>query len=184
MLVSPRLLPLARRLGCQVGDRSRLAPRTLRAMRGRDARVGRDCILSCRLSFDRAEARVRFGDRCYVGASHLVAAQDIELGDDVVISWGTTIVDHNSHALDFHRRRSDVLDWGRGIKDWSTVATSPVRICARVWIGFNAIILKGVTIGENAIVGAGAVVTKDVAPFEVVAGNPARTVRTLENHDA
>jgi len=58
-----------------------------------------------------------------------------------------------------------------------------VVIGDRVWIGYRAIVLPGVTIGEGAVVGAGAVVTKDVEPYEIVAGNPARKIgsRSLEN---
>ncbi|MBV8923397.1 DapH/DapD/GlmU-related protein, partial [Bradyrhizobium sp.] len=56
---------------------------------------------------------------------------------------------------------------------------APVVIADKVWIGFNASILKGVTIGEGAVVGACSVVTRDVPPFAVVAGNPARVIRTL-----
>jgi acetyltransferase-like isoleucine patch superfamily enzyme len=55
----------------------------------------------------------------------------------------------------------------------------PVKINDRVWIGFNSIILKGVTIGEGGIVGAGSVVTKDVPPYTIVAGNPARVIREI-----
>lgn len=101
------------------------------------------------------------------------------MGDDVVISWGVTIVDHNSHSLSWPERANDVLDWGRGTKDWQNVKIAQVQIDNKVWIGFNAIILKGVAIGEGAIVAAGAVVTKDVPPYSVVAGNPARVIRTL-----
>lgn len=109
----------------------------------------------------------------------MVLAEAITLGDDVVISWGVTIVDHNSHAVAWEDRASDVLDWGRGHKDWSSVKILPVLIEDKVWVGFNAIILKGVTIGEGAIVAAGAVVTKDVPPHTIVAGNPARVIRNL-----
>jgi acetyltransferase-like isoleucine patch superfamily enzyme len=108
-----------------------------------------------------------------------VSAERITLGDDVVISWGVTIVDHNSHALDWEGRKSDVLDWMKGRKDWANVKTEPVRIGDKAWIGFNASILKGVTIGEGAVVGAGAVVTRDVPDHAVVAGNPAKVLRTL-----
>jgi len=66
-------------------------------------------------------------------------------------------------------------------KDWSVVPTKPIRICDKVWIGMNAIILKGVTIGEGAVVAAGAVVTKDVPPWTVAAGNPARVVKCIEH---
>lgn len=101
------------------------------------------------------------------------------MGDDVVISWGVTIVDHNSHSVDAEERLADVTDWKNGHKDWANVTIAPVTIKARAWIGFNAIVLKGVTIGEGAVVAAGAVVTKDVPPYSVAAGNPARVIRTL-----
>jgi acetyltransferase-like isoleucine patch superfamily enzyme len=56
---------------------------------------------------------------------------------------------------------------------------APIRICRGAWIGARSIILKGVTIGEGAIVGAGSVVTRDVPAFTIVAGNPARILREL-----
>jgi galactoside O-acetyltransferase len=59
------------------------------------------------------------------------------------------------------------------------VHLAPVKIQDKVWIGFNAIVLKGVTIGEGAVVGAGAVVTRNVPAYTVVAGNPARPIREL-----
>jgi acetyltransferase-like isoleucine patch superfamily enzyme len=142
--------------------------------------VGSDCIIQARILFDRAGGSVTIGDRCYIGASTLVVAERIELGDDVVISWGVTVVDHNSHSVKWSERRNDILDWKAGRKDWSNVRHGPVVIRDRAWIGFNAMILKGVTIGEGAVVGAGAVVTRDVPDYAVVAGNPAQVVRTLD----
>ncbi|MGC8751800.1 DapH/DapD/GlmU-related protein, partial [Hydrotalea sp.] len=62
-------------------------------------------------------------------------------------------------------------------KNWEKVKSSPIKIADKAWIGFNVIILKGVTIGEGAIVGAGSVVTKDVPPYAVVAGNPAKIIK-------
>ena len=146
--------------------------------------VGQDCIMNARISFDRAGASFQCGDRCYVGASHFVLAHEISLGNDVVISWNVTIVDHNSHAISWDGRANDVIDWAAGAKDWSQVKIAPVRIEDKAWIGFNAIILKGLTIGEGAIVAAGAVVSKDVAPYTLVGGNPAVFIRTLEGSSA
>jgi acetyltransferase-like isoleucine patch superfamily enzyme len=68
---------------------------------------------------------------------------------------------------DFHR----VAD-----KTWDTTG-SPIVLEDRVWLGNRVIVLKGVTIGHDAVVGAGAVVTRDVPPRTIVAGNPARAVR-------
>jgi galactoside O-acetyltransferase len=64
--------------------------------------------------------------------------------------------------------------------DWTNVRSAPILICDRVWIGFGATILKGVTIGEGAIIASRSVVTQDVEAYTVVAGNPARAVRKLE----
>lgn len=58
--------------------------------------------------------------------------------------------------------------------------TKPIRVCTGSWIGANSIILSGVTIGENSVVGAGSVVTKDIPPRTVYAGNPARKIRDIE----
>jgi acetyltransferase-like isoleucine patch superfamily enzyme len=166
-----------------VGDASTLRYDRISRTRGCTLAVGQDCIVNARISFDREGATVIVGDRCYIGTSHLVCAERIILGDDVVISWGVTIVDHNSHAIAWEERRTDVLDWARGTKNWANVKTAQVTLGDRTWVGFNAIILKGVTIGEGAIVAAGAVVTKDVPPNSIVAGNPARVIRTLNGPD-
>ena len=141
--------------------------------------VGHGCIIAARISFDANEGLVSIGDNTYVGASHLVCHTGITIGSDTVISWGVTVVDHNSHSTRWSERSRDVADWRARQKDWQHVSIAPVTIGDKVWIGFNAIILRGVNIGEGAVVGAGAVVTKDVPAYTVVAGNPARVIRTL-----
>ena len=130
------------------------------------------------ISFDKDNATIAIGKRVFMNGS-LIAAQKIEIGDDVLISWGVTIVDHNSHAISFSARSQDVVNWRLGKKDWTNVKIAPIKISNKVWIGFNSIILKGVTIGEGAIVGAGSVVTKDVPAWTIVAGNPARVIREI-----
>lgn len=60
------------------------------------------------------------------------------------------------------------------------ITCKPVHICRWGWIGAGATILPGITIGENSVVGAGSVVTKDVEPNTIVAGNPARVIRRIE----
>jgi galactoside O-acetyltransferase len=93
------------------------------------------------------------------------------------------VVDHDSHALDWNERASDVADWAGGRKDWARVRRASVVIEDKTWIGFGACILKGVRVGEGAVVGAMSVVTRDVPAYTVVAGNPARVVRKLRGSD-
>lgn len=132
--------------------------------------------------FDKENAKVSIGKRSFVNAM-IISANCIEIGDDVMIAWGTTIADHNSHAISFSDRSEDVINWLEGKKDWTNVKIASVKISNKVWIGFNCIILKGVTIGEGAVVGAGSVVTKDVPAWTIVAGNPARIIREIPENE-
>jgi acetyltransferase-like isoleucine patch superfamily enzyme len=141
--------------------------------------IGAQSIVEASLITDRSPAVIRIGERSFVGQSRLIAAQSIEIGNDVLISWDVTIVDHDSHALDFDLRAGDVLEWAQGRKDWQYVPVAPVRVADKAWIGFGATILKGVVIGEGAVVASKSVVTKDVEPYTLVGGCPARLIRKL-----
>ncbi|MGQ0684290.1 acyltransferase [Bradyrhizobium sp.] len=153
----------------------------IRRSAGNRLSIGQNSIIQANIRFEDRGGEIKIGDRTYVGKSNLVCYRSIVIGDDVIMSWGITITDHDSHSLDWAHRRNDVLDWGKGSKDWSHVAHAPVAIGDKAWIGFNVSILKGVTIGEGAVVGACSVVTRDVPPHSVVVGNPARVVRKLES---
>lgn len=152
--------------------------------------IGEDCLLGCTFIFESDQGIVTIGNRTFInGGTQLISRSKIVIGDDVTIAWGGCIYDHNSHSLDWRARAADLrsiredMRAGReplASKDWSVVSTAPIHICDKVWIGMNAIILKGVTVGEGAVVAAGAVVTKDVPPWTVVAGNPARVVKHIE----
>lgn len=163
----------------RIGSGTNVEWATLVVPKRNEVRIGTDSIVHARISFDADAGRVAIGDRCYIGRSHLVCHTRIDLGCDVIISWGVTIVDHNSHAIGWRDRENDVRDWAKGMKCWDKVKQAPVVIEDHVWIGFNAVVLKGVTIGRGAIVAAGAVVTRDVPPFTIVGGNPARIIREL-----
>jgi len=90
----------------------------------------------------------------------------ISLGDQTTIGPNVTILTHDA---------TPKLRTG-----WSTI--SPVRIGARVFVGANTTVLPGVTIGDDAIVGAGSVIRRDVPPRTIVAGNPAEEIGTTEAH--
>jgi len=144
--------------------------------------VGEGTIIDGTIITEFRGAKVTFGKHCYMGGSTIISACGIEVGDDVLIAWGGTIYDHNSHALKWSERAMDVKNHyvgGPDIKDWSNVKKDKIKICDKVWIGFNAIILKGVTIGEGAIIASGSVVTKDVPAWTVVGGNPAKVIREI-----
>lgn len=153
--------------------------------------IGHDCVLGCTFVFESEQGFVSIGDRSFInGGTSLISRSKIEIGDDVTIAWGVCVYDHDSHSLDWCARVEDLrclredLRAGRdplASKDWSVVHTKPIRICDKAWVGMNAILLKGVTIGEGAVVAAGAVVTKDVPPWTVAAGNPARVVKCIEH---
>jgi acetyltransferase-like isoleucine patch superfamily enzyme len=107
-------------------------------------------------------ATIRIGNGTYLNRNvEIVAAQSVTIGRDCQIARDVIIMDTDQHPLP-----------GSGL------VTAPVNIGDRVWIGARAIILKGVTIGHDAVVGAGSVVTKDVPPMAVVAGVAARVLRT------
>lgn len=133
--------------------------------------------------FERPFSAVSIGDRTFVGGGLISVANKVLIGDDVMLAWGFTITDHNSHSLRFSERKKDVALYILGEKDWSGVAVGDVSICDKVWVGFGVNILKGVTIGEGAIIAAGAVVTKDVPPWTVAAGNPAKIIREIPENE-
>lgn len=140
--------------------------------------VGNSSIVHATITTEQTSATVKIGDRSFVSGL-ISSAKSVDIGDDVLISWDVTIVDHNSHAISFSHRASDVQNWRAGKKDWSHVKISPVTIGNKSWIGFGASVLKGVSIGEGAIVGAGSVVTKSVPAWTIVAGNPAKVIREI-----
>ena len=150
--------------------------------------IGQDCIISGDFIFESRLGFISVGNHTYIGGGTFISRSSIEIGNNVTIAWGGTFYDHDSHSLDYLKRRKDIDDelddirHGRHFianKDWSDVNSKPIKICDDVWIGMNVIILKGVTVGEGAIVGAGSVVTRDVPAWTVVAGNPAKVVKTL-----
>jgi acetyltransferase-like isoleucine patch superfamily enzyme len=141
--------------------------------------IGEGSILEGAIAFEREGAAVVIGRDTFIGASQIVCASQVEIGDDVLVAWGCTISDHNSHSIAWRGRAQDVREWYHGRKDWSQVESLPVRLGNKCWVGMHSIILKGVGIGEGAIVAAGSVVTKDVPSWTIAGGNPARVIREI-----
>lgn len=166
-----------------VAKGSRVAFWRIKPSQSNSLSVGTQTIIESKIVFERHGAVVSVGDRTFIGNGTITVASNISIGNDVMIAWGASIADHNSHSISYSKRRYDVVNWMQGKKIWDDIILSPVVICDRAWIGFNSIILKGITIGEGAVVGAGSVVTKDVPPWTIVAGNPARIIREIPENE-
>ncbi|MBR0843869.1 acyltransferase [Bradyrhizobium liaoningense] len=157
--------------------------------------IGKSSYISGTYVFERGIGQITIGDQTFIGSGSLfICAQQkgISIGNHVLISWGCTVSDTNAHSLDANVRRHDVADWLRSAregktgayKNWEGVKSAPIVIEDDAWLGFGVVILKGVTIGAGAVVGARSVVTRDVAPNTVVAGNPARVMRGVSAEEA
>jgi acetyltransferase-like isoleucine patch superfamily enzyme len=150
--------------------------------------IGDRCLINASFTFEDSTGFISIGERCYFGNNtSFISRSKIEIGNDVTIAWNVTIYDHNSHSFDW-LQRAKVVDtfyqkYGKAncfqSIDWKDVVTSPIKIHDKVWIGFDAVILKGVTIGEGAIIAARSIVTKDVAPYTIVGGNPATFIKDI-----
>ena len=113
------------------------------------------------------QGRISIGDYALITPGVRITASDlIEIGHSCMIASGAYITDSDWHSLYDRIERN--------------AEPAPIRIGDNVWIGDRATVLKGVTIGDNSVVGAGAVVAKDVPANVVVAGNPARVVKELD----
>jgi maltose O-acetyltransferase len=131
---------------------------------------------------ERDGARCSIGRYTYVGPlSRIWTTEQITIGDYVLISHLVDIIDNNSHSFDWSDRRRDAENlFEKKIEiDRSRIDTAPVIIENDVWIGAKSTILKGVHIGRGAVVAAASVVTKNIDPFTLVAGSPARVIREL-----
>jgi acetyltransferase-like isoleucine patch superfamily enzyme len=166
-----------------VGGGSRVDFWKLRPKGDNTLAVGTNSLLACRIVYERPGASLILGARSFVALGLMSIATSVEIGDDVMVSWGATIVDHNSHSLRASERRADVERWLEGRKDWTGVKIAPVRIGSQAWLGFNVSVLPGVNIGEGAVVGACSLVTKDVPAWTIAAGNPARVLREMTDDE-
>jgi acetyltransferase-like isoleucine patch superfamily enzyme len=122
----------------------------------------------CSIATLSSDAVLTIGTDSGFSGTVIAAATEITIGNNVLCGANTTITDTDWHAIGQHEREAGAPG-----------TTKPIHISDGVFIGMNATILKGVAIGEGAIVAAGAVVTGEVSAHTLVAGNPARVVRRL-----
>ncbi len=138
-------------------------------------RIGDDCTMNAISSFVSTSAGrnpvLEIGNKTYLGHRVSISVgSKVTIGNHVLIANEVFIADNPGHPLDAARRRVQGVEPDQ---------IRPVTIGDDVWIGHGCKIMPGVTIGEGAVVGAGSIVTRDVPPFTLVAGIPAKPVRDL-----
>lgn len=143
---------------------------------GKDVRIAQPALVNlygCRIgddtkigAFVEIQRNASVGARCKI-SSHSFICEGVTIEDEVFIGHGVMFINDR-------RPRATVGGEPQSDKDWKVV---PTRVCKGASIGSGAAIMCGITIGERALVGAGAVVTKNVAPDATVAGVPARSLR-------
>jgi acetyltransferase-like isoleucine patch superfamily enzyme len=121
----------------------------------------RPCIIEAISS----HSRIHIGDNFGASGVCIVAEKEITIGNNVSVGANATIIDTDFHAINADARNSH-----------AAANSKPIRIEDDVWIGMNALILKGVTLHRGAVIGANAVVTKDVPAGARAVGNPARII--------
>lgn len=165
----------------RVGEGTQLKGLIDRRAPNAEINIGRNCLVQGQLVAERNESRINLADSVLVGGGTTIdCALLITIERDVLISYECIIADSDSHSLYPEWRVSDLASWMDGRRnDWARCAMAPVVIREGAWIGARSIVLKGVTIGKGAIVGMGSVVTSDVPPRTIVAGNPARIIREI-----
>lgn len=132
--------------------------------------IGRDnrCLLNI---LDGAE--IIIGNNVGMSSSTIVSAKRVKLGDNVRLGGNVIIYDTDFHSIKPNERLSFPNDPG--------IRIAPVEIKDNVFVGAHCLILKGVTIGTNSVIGAGSVVTKNIPDNEIWAGNPAKLIRKISD---
>jgi acetyltransferase-like isoleucine patch superfamily enzyme len=129
--------------------------------------IGGDRIMTIKTS---SNAIVKIGSNTGISNSTIVCFDSIEIGDNVKIGGSVKIYDTDFHNLDFKKRSEKSTD---------IPITKPVILKNHCFIGAHSIILKGTTIGEKSIIGAGSVVTKNIPDGEIWGGNPAKFIKKI-----
>ena len=149
-------------------------------------RIGRASSTYLGTMFDVGpQDRIRIGDFSCIHGAWFICDSEISVGDYALISWNVVFMDSYGVSPDPAERRKqlEALAFDDRRRMPRGALAKPIRIGRNVWIGFDCVVLPGVTIGDGAIVGARSVVTQDVPPFTIVAGNPARVIRQIENDE-
>lgn len=147
--------------------------------------VGANSYVAGELLVFRHGGAIAIGEWCYIGEdTRIWSAERISIGSRVLISHNVNIFDSLTHPInpsERHAQTRAILTTGhpRAVE----LEARPVVLEDDCWIGAGAIVLRGVRIGQGAIIGAGSVVTRDVPAYAIVGGNPAEVIRELAPHE-
>lgn len=150
-----------------IGDRSHLGDNV--SIRGNNVRIGCDLFHSQGLRVggggrQHPNANLSIGDRCTIHNNFINVCENVEIGDDVGLSPEVSILTHG---------------YWLSVLEGFPAKFASVKICNGVIVGYRSLIMMGITIGEMAVIGAQSVVTRDVQPRSIYAGNPARFIRKI-----
>jgi acetyltransferase-like isoleucine patch superfamily enzyme len=126
--------------------------------------VNRQCIVATHSDF----ARIQIGNGCGFSGTVIGAAESIIIGNNVFFGANTLVTDFDWHAVDPEHRKT------------GKPKSAPIVIEDNVWVGINAVVLKGVTIGQNSIIGANSLVVKDIPANVIAGGNPCQVIKPIE----
>jgi acetyltransferase-like isoleucine patch superfamily enzyme len=131
------------------------------------------------------DGQVTLGRCALVHGAWIICDSTVEIGDYALISWNVVIMDTYRACFEARARRRQLRDLSKDPRRRLLPQTEarPIRIGRNSWIGFDCCLLPGVTIGEGSIVGARSVVTGDVPAYTIVAGNPARIIRRIQDDE-
>ncbi|HWH70110.1 MAG TPA: acyltransferase [Candidatus Sulfotelmatobacter sp.] len=152
-----------------------------RSQRGPALVIGRGCTLEGVHFAINPRGQVTIGENCAFYGSVLLCELELRIGNHVYLGWNAVLSDSDFHPTEVAERHADVLACspigeGQGRRPYPS---GPVIVGNDVYIGHNATVLKGVTIGDGAFIEPGAVVSRDVPPRARVLGNPATVVEIL-----
>lgn len=155
-----------------------------RSVVSKGVRIGRGASAYLGTMFDVGpKGRVSLGNYALVNGARIICDEEIKIGDYALISWNVLLMDTYRVPIDPVARRLELEQIPQRNPRYidSNAPARPIHIKSNVWIGFDACVLPGVTIGEGSIIGARSVITENVEPHTVMAGNPARIIRRLNS---
>lgn len=185
-------------VGYSMSSKKKIGPRLscwigwLRANFHRNFSSGKGCCISPDAWIHPRGSRIRLGTQCSIGPGAMLQG-NIEMGDNcsvqayailtgypkgkITIGNGVRIASHTVFVAANHNfDRVDIPIYKQGLQE------SPIQVQDDVWIGSRVCVLSGVTIGKGSVIGAGSVVTKDIPPFSIAVGSPARVIRNRNDH--